>query len=101
VQAVLGESGLENLIIEKVVEAEAAGTPIEAWCGERFDKNLKRQFASDSLLQGLHQSIICALVKRLVVRGSLRYEPGTDEQIVLGSREPKVMERPTRILRSV
>jgi hypothetical protein len=92
------ENELDDRIIKVVCAADASGEPIRVLRGARYDKNMKKHFSADPVLRGVNQGIICTALKRLVAHDFLRYETEKGEQIVLGTREPIVVERDIRIL---
>ena len=100
----LEENEIDDWIIETVLVADRYGEPIEVSKGYRFEKDLKRALqgpgsgTSRSPFGKLHQSVVCANVKRLVDQGFLRYEDGEGESVQLGSLEPVSIPFKTRVL---
>lgn len=72
---------LDDLIIDRVVQAHAAGKPITVVRGPGYDIRLKRE-----LKVGVHQGMVCAAVKQLVATGMLQIKVGKQQfPIALGS----------------
>lgn len=75
------ERELDDEIIERVREAEAAGDPISAVRGPRFDVRLKA-----SLGLNYNQGVICTRIKHLVYEGVLRIEESPEMyEVTVGS----------------
>lgn len=94
----LGDQEVEDLVIEAVCMADAAGEPIKIRAGYDYDKRLKTSFAFHSELRRLHQSVICAAVKQLVAKDFLRYETNGTTTVVVASHGSREVEYPLRTL---
>lgn len=78
---------LNDQIIARVCAADAAGLPITAVRGPRYDRRIKSELG----IPGYNQGILCTAVKWLVEAGLLRIEEADEQQPVqYGVSTPKL-----------
>lgn len=77
---IVSDNDLDDLIIDRIVQAHAAKEPIEAGKGPYYDSQLKKQLGLR-----VHQSRICKSMKRLLDAGMVQTEDTGDVKQVFGS----------------
>lgn len=76
------EEDLTVLVLEVVSAAADSGEPVMYARGPRSDRRLREEFSKRGI-KGVHESILCTLVKRLVSEGQLQRPITNDYTLVI------------------